>query len=81
MAPGADRSFQPAYQAIDGNENSDSDVHPQQRDEHQQRHRGSYYLRFQQKNDRANETGERSGDASDKLERSIPCHGLCGFSR
>ena len=81
MQPGADRSFQPAYHAIDGNENSESDVHSQQRNEHQQRHRGSYYLRFRQINDRANQTGERSGDTSDKLERSILWHGLCGLSR
>jgi len=40
------RSFQLTDQAIDRNQNSESDVHPQQRNQHQYRHLQAYYFHF-----------------------------------
>ena len=61
------RSVQLIKQAIDRNQNSESNVHPQQRNKHQHRHREAYYFRFQQKNNRASENSKRNDNARDNF--------------
>jgi hypothetical protein len=60
-------SFDLANQAIDSDKNSESYIHPEQRNKHQHRHLEGYDFRCRQKNDYANEAGERNSDASDNL--------------
>ncbi len=60
-------SFQLSNQAIHSNQNSESEMHPHQGNEHQDSQLGAHSLCYQQKNNRAGETGERSSDANNKL--------------
>jgi hypothetical protein len=61
------RSIQLINQAIDRNQNSESDVHPEQRNKHQYRDLEAYDFRFRQKNNRARETSKRNDDASNNF--------------
>src|SRR4030088_3168395 len=57
-------SFQLTNQAIDSNQNSETEMHPHQCNKHQDSHLDTHSLCHQQKNSSAGETGERSGDAN-----------------
>jgi hypothetical protein len=61
------RLFQLIHEAIDSDQNSESDIHCQQRNKHQDCHLEADYSLLQQKDNRANETSERSSDASNNL--------------
>ena len=61
------RSFQLINQAIDSNENSESEMQSNQRNKHQDSDRGAHGPCYQQRNNRARETGEGRSHANSNL--------------
>jgi hypothetical protein len=60
-------SFQLTNQAIDSNQDSESEMHPHRRNKHKDSHLDAHSLCCQQKNNRAGETSERSSHANNNL--------------